>query len=382
MLDKRGTACLYIMLIEKWRSSSLKRISVDNLVGGEIVAKEIATNHGLVIIPVGSKIKKEYIRKLKELHIDWIFIEEMKEQKIDNLVQGTVETQVEKKILEECVGQIKNTIERYTCCASSELTGVVDVANHIIQEILEKPNVMYNVSTIREKNHSTYTHSVNVSTLAVLIALKLKLPQKKIQEIAVGSLLHDLGISYLPFDYEKVNIDECDENQLAEIRKHVLTGYTMVKDEDWLSNTAKEIILSHHERDDGSGYPMHLTSDRISIETKIVAICDELDRAVYSDHRLKYKVHHVIDNIMSKAGVLFDFRIVNAFVEVVAVYPIGTYVLLNTEEIGIVISQNYRMPTRPIVQVLGIKELDLSKKGRIVDLSQELTTYIRDTIEE
>lgn len=360
----------------------MKRMSVDNLIGGETVAKEIATNHGLVIIPVGSKIKKEYIQKLKELHIDWIYVEEVKNQKIDNLVKGTVEIQVEKKILEECVGQIKDTIERYTCCASNELTGVVDVANHIIQEILEQPNVMYNVSTIREKNHSTYTHSINVSTLAVLIASKLKLPQKKIQEIAVGALLHDLGIAYLPFDYEKVNEEDCDEKQLVEIKKHVLTGYTMVKDEDWLTNTAKDIILSHHERDDGSGYPMRLTKDKISIETKIVAICDELDRAVYSNQRLKYKVHHVIDNIMSKAGILFDFKIVNAFVEVVAVYPIGTYVLLNTEEIGIVIRQNYRMPTRPIVQVLGVKELDLSKKGRIVDLSKELTTYVRDTIEE
>ncbi len=360
----------------------MKRMSVDSLIGGEIIAKEIATKHGLVIIPVGSILKKEYIQKLKELHIEWIYVEEVKEQKIDSLVQGTVEVQIEKKILEECVGQIKDTIERYTCCASNELTGVVDVANHIIQEILEQPNVMYNVSTIREKNHSTYTHSINVSTLAVLVALKLKLPQKKIQEIAVGALLHDLGIAYLPFDYTKINIEECDEKQLTEIRKHVLTGYTMVKDENWLSNTAKDIILSHHERDDGSGYPMRLTSDKISIETKIVAICDELDHAVYSNQKLKYKVYHVIDNIMSKAGTLFDFKIVNAFVEVVAVYPIGTYVLLNTEEIGIVIQQNYRMPTRPIVQILGIKELDLSKKGRIVDLSQELTTYVKDTIEE
>lgn len=86
---------------------------------------------------------------------------------------------MKKKILEECVGQIKDTIERYTCCASNELTGVVDVANHIIQEILEQPNVMYNVSTIREKNYTTYTHSVNVSTLAVLIALKLKIASKE-----------------------------------------------------------------------------------------------------------------------------------------------------------------------------------------------------------
>lgn len=363
----------------------MKRVSVDKLLGGETIAKEIATVHGLVIIPAGAKLKKEYIQKLKELHIDWIYIENEDEQETKvstSPVQGIVEIQVEKKILEECVEQIKDTIERYTCCASNELTGVVEVANRIIQEILEQPNVMYNVSTIRKNAYTTYTHSINVTTLAVLVALRLKLPQKRVQDIAVGALLHDLGISCLPFDYEKINLDECDEKQISELKKHVIIGYSMIKDEGWISTTSKEIILSHHERDDGSGYPMHLTKDKISMETKIVAICDELDNEVYSNDHLKYKVHHVIDNIMSKAGTLFDFRVVNAFVEVVAVYPIGTYVLLSTEEIGIVMNQNYRMPTRPVVQVLGIRELDLSQKGRVVDLSKELTTYVKDTIEE
>lgn len=366
-------------MIFRRKGSAMKKISIDSIVGGEKLAKEVCTTNGMILIPAGSIIKTDYIEKMKELNIDYIYIQSENDNETDEVDMNYKKIDVvkEEKIQNECKNMVKDTIERYTYCASEKLHGIATVAEQIMEDILSVQEVMYNVSCVRDKSESTYSHSVNVSALSVLIGLQMKLSRTRVMDLAIGALLHDIGLAYLPFDSRSIIYDECDEEKKRAIRNHVIIGYSMVESEEWLSPVAKEIILSHHEREDGSGYPMRLTSDKTRIETKIVALCSEFDSRVYGGMIKPEKVHLVMDYILSEAGRKFSLKVVQKFIESVAVYPIGTYVLTNKNEVGVVVNQNYKMPTRPIIKLL--QEEDGKPVYR--DLVKELTTFIIDTVD-
>lgn len=348
-------------------------INVDNIEDGNILAKDIIMNNGTFVMPIGTTLKSIYINRLKENGITYVYI------KNKNICVDLDEA-MEKKIQEQCKETVRTTIDKYSYHGNVELEEISKVAENIIYEVLTEPEVIYNVSQVRDKSESTYSHSINVSALSVLIGLKMKLGKKKVLELAVGSLLHDIGIVYLPLDYTQIQYEDLTKDQLKEIKRHVITGFTVVENEKWLSQTAKDIILSHHERCDKSGYPMHKDSKHIKQEVKIVSVCDVFDSYVYGNFAKRMKVHDVIDYIVSKAGKEFDFNIVEAFVSSVAAYPIGTYVLTNTDEIGIVIKQNNRMPARPVIKIIkNIAGLEYSEPIE-KDLTKELTLFIRDTL--
>ena len=345
----------------------MKKVSIEKLVGGERLAKDITTINGLLLIPEGTILKKEYLDKLLELHIDTLYIEYKELHTDRNIV-------IEDKIQTECKKKVKETIEKYSYCANSELQEISKVADQIMEDIVSDADVMYNISYVRERNESVFSHSVNVAALSVLIGLKIKLTKQRVRDLAIGALLHDLGIVYLPFSLHGVIYDKCSIEDQKTIQNHVITGYSLLEHEEWLLPISKEIILSHHERNDGSGYPMRLKSNKLRIETKIVALCDEFDNRVYGNLCRSEKIQIAMDYILSEAGRKFDFNLVQRFIESVAVYPIGTYVRLNTDEIGIVIKQNYKMPTRPVIKIL-------TKEGEdevIRDLVKELTIFIVD----
>lgn len=350
----------------------MKRVRIDQIKGIERIAKDICLGNGTILLPAGAILKKEYIQYLVSLNIADVYVEDK--------VNVVVEKVIEEVIQDQCKQIVKNTIEKYSYCGNVELRDITKAADNIMKDIISQPEVMYNISCVREKSESTYCHSINVAALSVLIALRIKLPENRVREVAVGALLHDLGIMYVPFDCKNLIYDFCDDVTKKEIMKHVITGYTAVEKEKWLSSTSKEIILSHHERDDGSGYPMHLTKDKVRLETKIVALCDQFDSMVYGNLNRKLKVHNVIDYIVSQAGIKFDYKIVKVFIASVAVYPIGTYVITNENEIGIVIKQNSKMPTRPVIRMIENQEGKQYTTIVEKDLTKELTLFIVDTL--
>lgn len=353
----------------------MRRISVDSIKGNERLAKNIWSETDIILMSEGSTLKKEYIPKLKELNINYVYIE-------DDIAEGVkVDEIIEVQIKDQCQSVVKDTIQRYFYNGNTQLQKLKGVAEEIILDMLEQPEVMYNISGVREKSEGVYSHSVNVCALSVLIALKLKLSKTKVQEIAIGSLLHDIGYNYLTFDYQDKKYEDFSDIEMKEIKKHVVYGYAAVEQEKWLSTVSKDIILSHHESLNGEGYPLHIKGDRIKIGSRIVAVCDEFDRLVYGTFTKPMKVHETIEYIVSQAGIRFDRSIVKVFIESVAVYPNGTTVLTNEGEIGIVLRQNAKFPARPVIRMIidknGVKYKEWVEK----DLTKILTLFIKDTVE-
>ncbi len=353
----------------------MRSVSVNVLKGNEIIAKDIVSESGIILMSEGTVVKREYISKLIELDITNIFIK-------DEIAEGIkVDELIEIKIKEQCQETVKDTIEKYFFSDGSELERLKLVADEIILDILKEPEIMFNISGVRKKNETVYSHSVNVCALSVLISLKLGLSEDKIRDIAVGSLLHDIGVNYVNFDIKNETFESIysDENKIKEMKKHVIYGYTSVEKETWLSAVAKDIILSHHERIDGSGFPLRLTGNKIKIGSKIVGLCDEFDQLVYGLYGEKMKVYKAIDYILSQSGVKFDYEIVKFFNESVAAYPTGCTVVTSDGDIAVVLRQNAKCPTRPVIRLIMDSAGNYYSDWIELDLTKELTLFIEDT---
>lgn len=352
----------------------MRIISVDSVKGNEVLAKDILNESSSILMKAGTVMKKEYIKRLKELNIDFIYVE-------DDIAQGVNLTQsLELQIKEQCQETVREILTKYTYHTEKELEEIITVADEIIYDIMQEPEVIYNLSSIRSKSDSTYSHSLNVCALAVILALKMKLSIKKTREIAIGCLLHDIGFTYITMDYGDLILEECSDRIQKEIKKHVIYGYSAVEKLKWLTSASKDIILSHHERLDGSGYPFRLTEKNIKTGSKIAAVCDEFDSRVYGNLMKKMKVHDAIDYIVSQAGIKFDLEVVRAFVASVAAYPIGALVITNQNEIGIVLRQNPKCPTRPVIRIIQDARGNRLTEWVERDLTKELTLFITDTI--
>lgn len=344
--------------------------------GNEVLAKDIVSEYDTMLMASGTHLKKEYIEKLRELNIDYIYVE-------DELAKGVEDKEMTEDVIkEQCQKIVKKTLQRYIQGGNQELEKLKEVAQEIVCDLLEQPEIMFNISGVRQKTESAYSHSVNVCALSVFLALRMNLSERKIHEIAVGSLLHDIGYSDVTVNMNHKKFEEFSAKERKEMKMHVVYGFSNVEHETWVSKEAKEIILNHHERIDGTGYPMRLTSDRMRIGTKIVAVCDAFDRKVYGNFSMPMKVHEAIEYIVAQAGTKFDMTVVKIFNESVAAYPNGTMVVTNENEVGIVLRQNQNYPTRPIIRLIKKSNGEKYREWVEKNLKRELTLFIRDTVEE
>ena len=348
----------------------MKRININEITGHEVLAKDIISDTGTTLMITGTVIKKEYVQKLKWLNVNYIYIQDDTQQKMKS------SENMEQQIKEQCQERVKEVIELYASYGIEQLTPIVSIADCIINDVLEEPEVIYNVCGIRERSEGAFAHCVNVCAMSVLIALRMKMPTEKIKEIAIGCLLHDIGVTHYAGSMEHgADVEVSDVN---EYKKHVIYGYSIVNAESWVSPLSKEIVLSHHERLDGSGYPFGIQGKKIKKAVRIVAVCDTFDRMVYGVGGKKYKVYEAIDYIVSQADILFDISVVKVFLDTVAAYPNGSVVTTNRGDKAIVLRQNRKCPTRPVIRkiedVNGVRYVGEEE----IDLVQDLTLFITD----
>lgn len=354
----------------------MRKVALKNIKGDEILAQDIMTEYDTLLMSAGVVLKKEYIYRLSELGINYIYIE-------DDYAKGIEKEDITEIVIkEQCQKEVQRTLDKFTSSGSSELECLREVAQEIIYDLLDDEEIMFNVSGVRQKAESAYSHSINVAALSVFLALKMKIPKEKVREIAIGALLHDIGYTYVKTEIKEKSYLDFSEQEKKELRMHVVHGYSAVEKEPWISNIAKDIIFHHHENIDGSGYPMHLKGDRIGLGSKIVAICDAFDKKIYGIYDEKMKVHVAMEYIMANSGKLYDSGVAAIFNQVVAAYPNGTVVITNENEIGIVYKQNKGHPTRPIIRMLKDSQNKEYENWVEKDLLKELTLFIQDTIEE
>ncbi|MFA9378129.1 MAG: HD-GYP domain-containing protein [Lachnotalea sp.] len=354
----------------------MKLRNVNDLKGGEYLARAVCIGSEIILIYEGTCIKEEYIQKLKELGVQCVYIRE----NIDDLDEEEDKSAYTKDlIIQDYRERIKNLLERHIYTSRSELIELKTIAQTIITNIMQKDEIVEQIVNLKEHETDIYEHSLNVCALSVLLALKSNVDMEIVNSIAIGSILHDIGFRYIPIAFANQLMDDLSRKDLNEYKKHTIYGYMAVEYEEWLTEESKEIILSHHERIDGSGYP--LRKKNLKKSTQIVSICDEYDTILCGICCERMLAYQIIENLKAKNGVIFDKNILDIFLEFIALYPNGTTIITNEGEVGIVIKQNSNFKERPIIRMIKDKYGKNIKTNEEKDLLKHLNIFIESVID-
>ena len=387
----------------------MKLVTVDSLKEGDILARDVMQEDYTVLLTKGTEIKEEYIQKLQDLSIVTVYIEDKVAHKENSVVEEKAietESKVEEKeetkpkkepvaknpsrismeeikILRDDVerkikDKVKDILEMHVYQHTEGLEQLAETAQNIITDILEENSVMEKVYDVKERSADIYEHSLSVCTTATLVALKLEMSKKDVYDISVSSLIHDLGLRYLVVRYEDQDIHFLPAKEQEEYKKHTIYAYTAVKKEDWVSEEAKNMILNHHEHKDGSGYP--LGTDLMSRPCQVLGVCDEFDELICGIGKARVRVHEAINCIRNYSGIWYDNDIVQTFLQMIAVYPVGSKVMTNTGEKAVVVRQNNHFPERPVLRVLEDKFGQTVTEEKLIDLIKDTSVVIQTVL--
>ena len=230
---------------------------------------------------------------------------------------------------------------------------VSEVVGSMADSILRSPDALTSLTRLKKFDEYTFFHSVNTSALALSVGRHLGYPRTPLLQLGTGMLLHDIGKTLIPIEIlNKPGRYQVDEFEI--MKQHVMRGAEVLSNTTGLADVFLNPTLEHHERVDGTGYPHRRSKKDLSQFGLIAAIVDIYD-AVTSDRCYhKGETPHDTLQMLYKLGSQghVDGVLVQQFVQVVGVYPVGTCVSLNTGETAIVKQFNHQAPIRPLVVLI------------------------------
>lgn len=353
----------------------MHRVKIGSVRTGARLGRTIFGANGGVLLTAGVELKECHLERLKNYGVDSLYLDEEISEGIE------INDVIKDETRNEAVVLVKNMMNNYHFSSSVDVPEVKRMVNKILDELLVNDDILYNLSEIKFVDDYTFEHSVNVCILSLITGMGLGFDVRNLRELGTGAILHDIGKLCIPREILKKPF-QLSVEEFEEIKKHTILGYEILKKSGNISLVSSYIAFGHHERYDGSGYPLQLKRENIQIYARIVAIADVYD-ALTSDrvYRKKLKPSEVYDYITSLGVYHFDPRVIDSFVRYVTVYPVGTGVLLNTRERAIVVRHNRRFPTRPVVRVVYDERMKKKAIRKEIDLSEQSNIFIIDSCE-
>jgi HD-GYP domain-containing protein (c-di-GMP phosphodiesterase class II) len=244
----------------------------------------------------------------------------------------------------------------------------VVLVDEVVESINRHPDALLSLARLKTADEYTYMHSVAVCALMVSLGRQLGLSDDRCRDAGMAGMLHDLGKAAMPQEIlnkpGKLTNEEFDI-----IKTHPARGYEMLLDSPNVSDGAKDVCLHHHERYDGTGYPDKLAGEKISLLSRMGAVCDVYD-AVTSDRPYKagWDPAHALSQMATWKG-HFDTMVFQSFVKGVGIYPTGSLVKMRSGRLAVVLEQNAAALTRPRVKIFFSTKAGLPLVPQVLDLA-------------
>jgi HD-GYP domain-containing protein (c-di-GMP phosphodiesterase class II) len=242
------------------------------------------------------------------------------------------------------------------------------VAN-CVDSILSSPDALLWMTQLKKRDLYTSQHSMNVCILAIALGRQINLSVAELNNVGLCGMMHDMGKMRVPLDILN-KPGKLEPDELKTMQTHAELGWKLLQTSSGMYGGAIDVAHSHHERLDGTGYPRKLSAERITPQTRIVAIVDMYD-AITSDRVYqKGRTHLEAINIMTKmCGTHLDSGLTYKFIECLGIYPPGSIIEMSNGEIAIVIEANQKKRLKPKI-ILLLDEHKKPRPERMVDLSK------------
>lgn len=222
---------------------------------------------------------------------------------------------------------------------------------HIVHELSGNRNVMVNMLDLSSFDSYTYSHSLNVAVLSVVLGIAMNFPIGDLVSLGTGALLHDIGKVFIKKEIIQKHGPLTPE-EFEQVQTHSRVGYDYILSEYRLPPRNCRPILEHHERFDGSGYPMKKRGTEISLYGRVTAVADVYDALISErPYRKALPPNEGVEYVMASAGTLFDPQAVSAFTRKIAPYPAGTSVTLSNGWTALVVKNYASYCLRPKIRV-------------------------------
>lgn len=324
----------------------MRLLTVNKIKEDMVCAKTVFTANGTILINKGTKIKCNYIERLLKHGIKRIYVENdlIGDIEIDDIIKD--------EAMQKAISIVDSTMNNISYYQEIDIEQIRSVLNTIIKDLFDNDNLIVQIMEIRAINEYTLEHCVKVAVLSLLTGLTLGYSKDELMDLGTGAILHDVGKALIP--KEIINKpSQLTKKEYDIIKEHTNLGYKAIRRQNCVDDKVCDIILLHHERYDGKGYPTGLKGDEIPEYVKIVSIADVYD-ALTTDrvYRKRVEVSMAIEYLISMGGIQFDYTLVRKFIKNIALYPIGKGIILNTKEKGFVVNNFKNFPTRPVVKIV------------------------------
>lgn len=240
--------------------------------------------------------------------------------------------------------------------------------NPMVNSIIRNPDAFSWLTRMKHKDNYTYNHSVSTSVWAVAFGRHLGMPKKDLQSLAIGALLFDIGKMRLP-DKLINNPNRFNQYEFKLVKTHVEHSIEIVKSIKGISDDVIEMVKTHHERHNGSGYPNGLRENEIPIFGKIAGIVDCYD-AIISERPFTSAIspHDAVKKFYDWRDIDFQAELIEQFIQVVGIYPVGTIVELNDGCVGVIVAQHRVWRLRPKIMLLLDENKEYYNNFDVIDL--------------
>ncbi len=258
-----------------------------------------------------------------------------------------------------------------------------DLIKTLKYEIKQMDAGIINLLDVPDFHDYKYSHLLNVATICISFGHILDLEEEDISDLGLASFLHDIGQFKIPYHYFNKQ-GELTEEEFNYIKQHPRYGYDMIKDIADLSDNVKNAVLCHHEKNDGTGYPLGITGDKMQVTAQILAIAEVFD-ALTSElsYKQSFPFKKAFNLLLRESAISFHPALIHRFVKEMghlfkesSYYPIGSFVQLNTKEIALVVDKESDLTSKPLIRIIKNSSGQNTIRSITVDLRRDSERYI------
>jgi len=356
----------------------MQRVSTSNLIPGMVTAEDVYTYTNKLLIKAGTELNDNAITKLEFYSIISVRItdESFENAKKPAVVAVDNKSHSEKIKLSQEYLDFKKKFEEDIVKFQKVMDAIVQNKTRLDTESLNKfvegfldvgygyLNVFDMLHNLRDYDDATYTHCLNVSLMCHVFARWLNMNDEDTKTATIAGLLHDIGKIAVPTELIQ-KPGRLSESEYTIVKRHTVEGYNVLK----RANAALPIAnaaLMHHERFDGSGYPLGLTGDKIDEFAKMVAVIDVYDamtsKRIYRGPMCPFKVIAIFE---SEGFQKYDVRYVSTFLENIVNTHLLQRVRLSDGRVGEIVFINKDKLSKPTVKC-GDSFVDLSREKNLI----------------
>lgn len=352
-----------------------KLMETEQLVSGMRIDHPVTDRLGHVLVARGAKLDHYIIRSLLRLGIPNVYIQEVSDDHGEEAISSAAQHKIERLRTDDRAKVSLSSSVRARVAEGiqyvyhntedpSLVQTTSDIADSLMSAIRQNNAMAIDISALKTSDEYTFKHSVDVATISMIVAKKMNMTDAQILEIGIAGLLHDVGKTKIPLEILN-KPGRLDDEEFEMMRQHSVYGYRIIQDNADLSEEVKLGVLQHHEKINGTGYPMAVPGNQITPYAKILTVADIYDALVTErPYKAAFSQREAIETIMSMTQEL-DMLVMESFLQSMILYPVDSIVELSNGENAKVVKNSPCYILRPTV--VGLTS------GKVYDLGEDLS---------